>query len=57
MLTVCSGINASVLLGKRCPKLYHPVWGQLGRADIGIGMIRGGLTIWKLGHCPRAQGQ
>ncbi|CAI9597799.1 unnamed protein product [Staurois parvus] len=24
---------------------------------ITTGIIRGGLTIWKLGHCPRARGQ
>ncbi|CAI9548028.1 unnamed protein product, partial [Staurois parvus] len=34
-------------------------WGPcvLGRQSRICEMTRGGLTIWKLGHCPRARGQ
>ncbi|CAI9618971.1 unnamed protein product, partial [Staurois parvus] len=33
-------------------------WGQFHiLVTISCNMSRGGLTIWKLGHCPRAWGQ
>ncbi|CAI9614364.1 unnamed protein product, partial [Staurois parvus] len=33
--------------------------GQVGEKSVYTDYVRcrGGLTIWKLGHCPRAQGQ
>ncbi|CAI9608883.1 unnamed protein product [Staurois parvus] len=34
------------------------VWARTqGPGTFFIGFFEGGLTIWKLGHCPRARGQ
>ncbi|CAI9620105.1 unnamed protein product [Staurois parvus] len=40
-----------------CGDEVYKVWTVIGFGAERTDGSRGGLTIWKLGHCPRAWGQ
>ncbi|CAI9597696.1 unnamed protein product [Staurois parvus] len=37
--------------------LLQTYWKKSAFLFLALCLNQGGLTIWKLGHCPRAQGQ